>query len=479
MWLILAFASAMLLGFYDVFKKVSLAHNAVIPVLLLNTVFCSLIFLPLVLLSSAHPEWAGQTLYIPLPKPEDHLYIILKSAIVLSSWICAYFGLKHLPITIASPINASRPILVLVGAIFVFGEVLNGWQWAGVLLSIGAFGLLSVSGKKEGINFKHDHWIWLVVLGTVLGAISGLYDKYLMQYRCMDKMTVQSWYNFYQVLMMGAVTGLVWWPNRRKTTPFRWKWSIPLISIFLSVADFCYFYALSYPDALISVVSLVRRSGVIVGFISGWLFFKEKNILGKSLDLLLVILAMVLLWIGTTTKAHAEEVSGLYNNMPRSLQSPIGPEVRPDTLTSEYMRLQVSEVSRLELLVETTEAGDTVVFYLHTVAGPVEDTHAACYTAQWQPLPTAQYFQEPTWRDFLRADVTDEGAEAVRRGLFPMLVAYAYDVERHELTATLGASGYLPEEQWQKLQDYLRTEPLRYRWDGTRMARVEVARVVD
>lgn len=39
MWLLLAFCSAALLGFYDVFKKKSLANNAVLPVLGLNTLF--------------------------------------------------------------------------------------------------------------------------------------------------------------------------------------------------------------------------------------------------------------------------------------------------------------------------------------------------------------------------------------------------------------------------------------------------------
>ena len=46
MWLLLAFLSATLLGFYDVFKKKSLKDNAVLPVLFLNTFFSSLIFLP-------------------------------------------------------------------------------------------------------------------------------------------------------------------------------------------------------------------------------------------------------------------------------------------------------------------------------------------------------------------------------------------------------------------------------------------------
>lgn len=301
MWLILAFTSAMLLGFYDVFKKLSLKDNAVIPVLFLNTVFCSLIFLPLVVLSYFGGLQPDDTLYIPLPEVSDHGFIILKSAIVLASWICAYYGLKHLPITIASPINATRPILVLLGAIFVFGEQLNIWQWTGVIVSIFAFGMISVSGRKEGISIKHDIWIWLVIAGTVIGACSGLYDKYLMQTQKLDKMTVQSWYNFYQALMMGVVLLLIWKPQRKhgKTGRFQWRWTIPLISIFLSVADFCYFFALSYPDALISVVSLVRRSGVVVGFLCGWLFFHEKNIKEKSFDLLFVIIAMILLWIGS------------------------------------------------------------------------------------------------------------------------------------------------------------------------------------
>ncbi len=301
MWIVLAFGSALLLGIYDVFKKLALRDNAVIPVLLLNTVFCSCIFLPLVVLSKAGVIGEDHLLYIPWTLDlRVHGLIILKSAIVLVSWICAYYGLKHLPITIASPINATRPILVLLGAIFVFGEQLNAWQWAGVAVSIVAFTMISVSGRKEGISFKHSIWIWLVVAGTLVGAVSGLYDKYLVNIRGVDKMVVQSWYNMYQVLMMGVVCLICWAPRRHRSKhPFVWRWQIPFISIFLSVADFCYFYALSYPDALISVVSLVRRSGVVVGFVAGWLFFKEKNIKSKSVDLLFVIIAMILLWLGS------------------------------------------------------------------------------------------------------------------------------------------------------------------------------------
>jgi transporter family protein len=112
-------------------------------------------------------------------------------------------------------------------------------------------------------------------------------------------MTVQAWYNFYQVAMMGAMMLFIWWPKRKQTTPFEWRWSIVLISVFLVCADFAYFYSLSYPDALISIVSLVRRSGVLVSFLAGWLFFREKNIRDKSLDLVLVLIAMFFLYLGS------------------------------------------------------------------------------------------------------------------------------------------------------------------------------------
>ena len=60
MWLLLAFMSATLLGFYDSFKKKSLKDNAVIPVLFINTVICSLIFLPLIVLSATGTcAWGG------------------------------------------------------------------------------------------------------------------------------------------------------------------------------------------------------------------------------------------------------------------------------------------------------------------------------------------------------------------------------------------------------------------------------------
>lgn len=255
MWLLLAFCSAALLGFYDVFKKKSLNGNAVLPVLALNTLFSSLIFIPFILVSRFCPSALQDTIFF-VPETggwEVHKYIVLKSVIVLSSWTFGYFGMKHLPLTIVGPINATRPVMTLVGALLIFGERLNLYQWIGVLLAVVSFFMLSRSGKKEGISFEHNRWVWFVVLAALLGAISGLYDKYLMG--MFNNMVVQAWYNIYQLFMMGAVLMFLWLPKRKTTTPFHWDWCIPLISLFLSAADFVYFYALGMDDSMISIVS--------------------------------------------------------------------------------------------------------------------------------------------------------------------------------------------------------------------------------
>lgn len=304
MWLILAFCSAALLGFYDVCKKKALLDNAVLPVLFLNTVICSLIFIPFIVLSFGTNVLDGTAFYVELSTWAEHKYIILKACIVLSSWVFGYFAMKHLPITIVGPINATRPVMVLVGAMLVFGERLNVWQWIGVLLAIVSFFLLSRSGKKEGVNFSHNRWIFFLVAAAILGAVSGLYDKYLMAPPAnggvgLSRMVVQSWYNIYQLCLMGVTMFAIWYPTRKKTTPFKWRWSIILISVFLSIADFVYFYALSLPGAMISIVSMVRRGSVVVSFFCGAMLFKEKNLTSKLVDMLFVILGMLFLYIGS------------------------------------------------------------------------------------------------------------------------------------------------------------------------------------
>jgi transporter family protein len=297
MWLSLAFLSAALLGLYDVAKKQAVKDNSVPVVLLLNTLFSTLFFLPAIISGLASLGWFEGTLFDIAPMGlRSHLLVMLKAAITLTSWLFGYVGIKHLPITIVGPINATRPVMVLMGAFIIFGERLNLMQWIGVALALVSLFLLSRAGKKEGIDFVRNKWILCVAVAAMLGAVSGLYDRHIL--REIEPLAVQSWFCVYQVVMMAVIVAVLRL-SKAATTSFRWSWAIPMISIFLTAADMAYFVALSQGDAMVSVVSMVRRSSVVVSFACGAMLFGEKNLKAKAIDMVFILIGMIFLWLGS------------------------------------------------------------------------------------------------------------------------------------------------------------------------------------
>lgn len=294
MWIALALLSALGLGFYDIMKKLSVRDNDVLTVLLLNTLFSALLMLPVIIAGFLHGS-AGLdgTLH-------GHLLILVKAVIVLSSWLMGYFAIKHLPLTIQGPINASRPVMVLMGAVIIFGERLNTIQWIGILLGFASLFLISRIGRKEGFDLKHSRWLILAIGAAVAGAVSSLYDKYLL--RQFEPLDVQAWYTLYQLLIMGATLMIiksVAKASGKDSTPFRWRWTILFISVFLTAADLAYFYALSLPEAMVSIVSMIRRGSVIVPFLYGVVVLHERNVKAKLVDLAILLVSLGLLVAGS------------------------------------------------------------------------------------------------------------------------------------------------------------------------------------
>lgn len=290
MWVLLATVSALCLGFYDVMKKLSVSGNNVLGVLFLNTLFGALFMLPVIIVGLVHGNYGlGGTL-------AGHGFILVKSGIVLGSWLLGYASIKHLPLTIAGPVNASRPVLVLVGALLIFGERLNLWQWAGVLIGFWSLFFISRVGGREGFSLKSSRWVWMAIGATALGAVSALYDKYLLTR--FEPLEVQAWYSLYQLVIMGVTLGVIM-KVTRVTTPLRWRWTIPLISVFLTVADIAYFYSLSLDGSMIAVVSMIRRGSVIVSFFYGVIALHEKNIRLKLIDLTMLLIGLTFLVIGS------------------------------------------------------------------------------------------------------------------------------------------------------------------------------------
>ncbi|MDD6018894.1 MAG: DMT family transporter [bacterium] len=290
MWILLAVMSSMCLGVYDIFKKLSLGGNNVLTVLFFNTLFGALLMSPILVLTVAEGSigFGGD--------PMGHLYIFIKPLIVLSSWTMGYYAVKNLPLTITGPINATRPVLVLLGALLIFGERLNALQWVGILLGFCSLYFISRLGSKEGFSVKHSVWLWLMLGATVMGAVSGLYDKYLL--RLYEPLQVQAWYSLYQCVIMGTVVMIIKRVSH-DTTPFVWRWTIPCIALFLTIADVAYFYSLSIDGSMISVVSMIRRGSVLVSFLYGVAVLREKNVKMKLIDLSILLLGLICLVLGS------------------------------------------------------------------------------------------------------------------------------------------------------------------------------------
>ncbi|MDD5010773.1 MAG: EamA family transporter [Phycisphaerae bacterium] len=276
MWLYLGVFSALFLGLYDISKKHSLQKNAVLPVLFFATIFGAVLMVPGIILSGiAEGYMKKHGLYIPAITLTGHLHIFAKSAIVSAAWVLGYFALKNLPISIATPITASGPLWVLLGATVFFREHPTFIQYLGLATMVVSYYLFSIIGNKEGIRFGSNKWVVFILLATLINTCSALYDKFLIQTLDYTPLTVQAWFSVYLVAVMGAVVFVFWLPGRKNYTPFVWRWSIPLIGLFLIVADFAYFKALAYEGSLIAMLSTLRCGCILVSFLGGILLFKE------------------------------------------------------------------------------------------------------------------------------------------------------------------------------------------------------------
>lgn len=298
MWILLGTLSALFLGAYDVAKKHALRGNAVLPVLFLSVCVMALVFAPFSILSILQPQWAaGHRWFIPPPSPHQHLLLLAKSAMVVTSWICAFYALKNLPVSVVTPIRASEPIWTLFGAMALFGERLTPWQWAGLFVMVVSYVFFGRAGEKEGIRFARNPWILLMLLAAVIGTFCSLWDKYLLHTLKIDRLTVQGWYCLYNAAILFLVAGIFWFPRRKKTTPFAFRPSILAIGLILVVADFVYFKALAIPGALVALLTIIRRSSVLVSFSLGGIVFREKNLRAKLWPLLGILAgAVVIIW---------------------------------------------------------------------------------------------------------------------------------------------------------------------------------------
>ena len=297
-WILLSILSAVMLGLYDVAKKLSVRENAVPVVLLLNVSVGAAICLPLIIWSAVLPDTVPiELLRVDALSLSDHALIFSKSCLVGASWTFAFFALKHLPLSIAAPIRATSPIWTVLIAVPFLGERPNWIQWSGMLVTLVGFWMFSAVGRREGIRFARNRWVGCMVVATVLGALSGIYDKILLQTWGMRPTNVQVWFAVYLVPVTLPLA-LRWYWLERSESPFQWRRVILLVSPILLVADMFYFTAVADPEAMISVISTVRRCSVVIAFAVGIRAFGEANFRPKAFCVAAILLGVFLITLG-------------------------------------------------------------------------------------------------------------------------------------------------------------------------------------
>lgn len=275
-WIAASLVSAFFLGLYELCTKHAVRENAVLPVLFFSTLCGAAVWSVLLAVEAVHPGALPPGLRTDSLTVFQHLQLALKSAIVAASWVFTYFAFKHLPLSVGSPIRAMSPLFTWGGAVLFLGERPTLVESIGVFTTLASFFGLSVAGAREGIRFHRDKWIGFLLAGTVLGATSSLYDKYLLGRAHFSVPTVQAWFSVYLVvLFLPFAIGWQqrWWERKE----FHWRWSIPLIALFLLAADYIYFGALQTPGSLVSIVMSLRRGSTLVGFSGGILLFHESH----------------------------------------------------------------------------------------------------------------------------------------------------------------------------------------------------------
>lgn len=273
-WVTYAIGSAFFLGFYDISKKKALTGNAVLPVLFCVSLTCAALLSPCLFLGK-----------MPRLSLAEHGMLLLKAGIVTASWIFTFNAVSRLPLSLTSPIRASAPIFTVAMAVAFMGERPAAMEWLGIGISLLAYFLMSVASRKETGKFFTNVWVLSMFFGTFLGSVSGVYDKFLLQRAHIHPLAIQFYFNVYMACLQGAGVLIcrIWASDDSHRVRFQFRPVILAVGVLLVIADRLYFLAVHEPDALISVVTVIRRSNVLIGFAGGLLLFHERRSRGKFL----------------------------------------------------------------------------------------------------------------------------------------------------------------------------------------------------
>lgn len=270
-WILYVIIYALLKGSREGMKKAALKKSSSTEILFFYTLLGWILTIPF-----SSDIFALQ--------PRLIFLIFIKASVVCFAWLCAFYALKNISVSLYGIMDLSRMVFSTLLAVFFLGENMTLNKSIGMVLVI--TGLVMVNIKSNRIGRPITISILLAALSNCFfNAVSGTMDKVLMQH--MESSQLQFWFMLFMTIIYGAI--LIFQKEKIELRSLKTNFWIPLLSISLVLGDRFLFEANANPHSEVTLMTVIKQSSVIVTTLTGWLIFKEKNILYKMLCAVIVL----------------------------------------------------------------------------------------------------------------------------------------------------------------------------------------------
>ncbi len=297
LWISLVLIYGILKGIRDISKKKALEINNVVEVLFVYTLLSFLFVVPTLFTSEMRDVDPVST--------RDMLLTMLKSFVIFIAFLCSFYAIEKMPISLYGVLDLSRMIFSMLLGVIILHETLGVFQWVGMLLVGGGIVFLKYKPpflKKKEIsgNDKQSKavategvaalFVILAFVSTFLNGISGTMDKILT--KTMTAAQLQFWYTFFMLVYYAAYVVIT-------RTKIRWKsclknYHIWIIAILFIIADKCLFVANQIPESSVTIMTLLKQVSVVIMIIGGRIIYKEKDTAYRMFCAAVVIAGIVI-----------------------------------------------------------------------------------------------------------------------------------------------------------------------------------------
>ncbi len=186
---------------------------------------------------------------------------------------------------------------------------------------------------------------------------------------------------------------------------------------------------------------------------------------GRAQELRSLFVAMPDSVLPLLTKTNRMDcIDFLDSNMKAEVKNRFNKTSELKVLTKDYLELQLTSQSSVEMKLLPMNDSVKVVCMVHTVCGPVCDSEITFYDTQWKQLPSKNFITLPEVDRFYYLNTNEESYATVRKAADMYLMKANLSSEASTLTFIYTTPEYLSKEDREKLELYLRKEPIVYQW---------------